>query len=285
MASWFREEIIDSDRLALFLTFLAFIVTFVATRLVTRMIRAGRGPFKDNVSDSGLHIHHAVPGIILLIVGAVMSVGTGSVSPFAEIAAVLVGIGTSLVLDEFALILRLQDVYWAQEGRMSVEMVALAVGATGLALVGVNPFDFSGDAGDTAKIALSAVGLVGHLALVVICVLKGKYPMALFGTFIPGFSWIGAIRLARPTSRWAIRFYRPAKLAKATARAAKHDDRWDPITGRLADLIAGRPSEANPPPAQTPELAAVSTTELDADYAAAWAEWTAVHGFGPVSPV
>jgi len=285
VASWFREEIIDSDRLALFLTFLAFIVTFVATRLITRMIRAGRGPFKDNVSDSGLHIHHAVPGIILLIVGAVMSVGTGSVSPFAEIAAVLVGIGTSLVLDEFALILRLRDVYWAQEGRMSVEMVALAVGATGLALVGVNPFDFSGDAGDTAKIALSAVGLLGHFALVVICVLKGKYPMALFGTFIPGFSWIGAIRLARPTSRWANRFYRPAKLAKATARAAKHDDRWDPITGRLSDLIAGRPSEANPPTAQTAELAAVSTTELDADYAAAWAEGTAVHGFGPVSPV
>ena len=131
MASWFQEEIIESDRLALFLTFLAFIVTFVATRLITRMIRAGRGPFKDNVSGGGLHIHHAVPGIILLVVGAVMSVGTGSVSPFAEIAAVLVGIGTSLVLDEFALILHLQDVYWAREGRLSVEMVTLAVGSHG----------------------------------------------------------------------------------------------------------------------------------------------------------
>ena len=208
VASWFQEEIIESDRLALFLTFLAFIVTFVATRLITRMIRAGRGPFKDNVSGGGLHIHHAVPGIILLVVGAVMSVGTGSVSPFAEVAAVLVGIGTSLVLDEFALILHLQDVYWAQEGRLSVEMVTLAVGATGLALVGVNPFDFSGDAGDSAKIVLTAVGVTGHLALVLVCAFKGKYPMALFGTFIPGFSWIGAIRLARPRSRWAKRFYR-----------------------------------------------------------------------------
>ncbi len=283
MASWFREEIIESDRLALFLTFLAFIVTFVATRLITRMIRAGRGPFKDNVSDSGMHIHHAVPGIILLVVGAVMSVGTGSVSPFAEIAAVLVGIGTSLVLDEFALILHLQDVYWAQEGRLSVEMVTLAVGATGLALVGVNPFDFSGDAGDSAKIVLTAVGVTGHLALVLVCAFKGKYPMALFGTFIPGFSWIGAIRLARPTSRWAKRFYRPAKLAKATERAAKHDDRWDPITGRITDFVAGKPSEPNPPPAPPPVMAVVSTAELDADYAAAWAEWTAIHGVGPVS--
>jgi hypothetical protein len=285
VASWFREEIILSDRLALFLTFLAFITTFLTTRGITRMIRAGRGPFKDNVSEGGLHIHHAVPGLILLVVGAFMSVGTGSVSPFAEIAAVLVGIGTSLVLDEFALILHLQDVYWAQEGRVSVEMVTLAVGATGLALVGVNPFDFSGDAGDTAKIVLSAVGLVGHLALVVGCVLKGKYPTALFGIFIPFVSLIGAVRLARPTSRWAKRFYHPAKLAKATGRAARHDDRWGPITGRIADLIAGSPSEPNPAPPDELVMAGVSTSELDADYAAAWAEWTAVHGIGAVSTI
>jgi hypothetical protein len=285
VASWFREEIILSDRLALFLTFVAFITTFLATRAITRMIRAGRGPFKDNLSAGGLHVHHAVPGLILLVVGAFMSVGTGSVSPFAEIAAVLVGIGTSLVLDEFALILHLQDVYWAQEGRVSVEMITLAVGATGLALVGVNPFDFSGEAGDTAKIALSALGLVCHLALVVVCVLKGKYPTALFGTFIPFVSWIGAWRLARPSSRWARRFYPPQKLAKATARAAKHDDRWGPITGRISDFIAGSVSEPNPPPVQDPTVAAVRTSELDADYAAAWAESTAVRGIGAVPTV
>ena len=285
MASWFREEIIESDRLALFLTFLAFICTFLATRGITRMIRAGRGPFKDNVSEGGLHIHHAVPGLILLVVGAFMSVGTGSVSPFAEIAAVLVGIGTSLVLDEFALILHLEDVYWAKEGRVSVEMVTLAIGATGLALVGVNPFDFSGDAGDTTKIALSAAGLVCHFAFVVGCLLKGKYPTALFGIFIPFVSWIGAVRLARPSSRWAKRFYHPAKLAKATARAARHDDRWGPITGRIADLVAGSPSEPNPPPAPPPVEAVVSTSALDADYAAAWAEWTSVNGIGPVPSV
>ena len=81
------------------------------------MIRAGTGPFRDNVSTSGLHVHHAVPGIILLVTGAFFSVATGSESPWAEIAAVMIGIGTSLVLDEFALILHLSDVYWAEEGR------------------------------------------------------------------------------------------------------------------------------------------------------------------------
>jgi hypothetical protein len=53
-----------------FVCFAAFVVTFVATRDITRMIRAGRGPFHDDVSSSGVHIHHAVPGIILLITGA-----------------------------------------------------------------------------------------------------------------------------------------------------------------------------------------------------------------------
>ena len=52
----------------------------------------------------------------------------------------MVGVGTSLVLDEFALILRLDDVYWAEEGRISVEMVALTIGCLGLVLIGLNPF-------------------------------------------------------------------------------------------------------------------------------------------------
>ncbi len=66
----------------------------------------------------------------------------------------LIGIGTSLVLDEFALILHLQDVYWSDEGRISVEMVSLAVACIGLALVGVSPADFSGDPRTTATIGV-----------------------------------------------------------------------------------------------------------------------------------
>jgi hypothetical protein len=76
------------------------------------MIRAGRGPFRDNVSG-GVHIHHAVPGIISTIVGAFTSVAVDGASPGAEISAVMIGIGASLVLDEFAMILHLQDVYWS----------------------------------------------------------------------------------------------------------------------------------------------------------------------------
>ena len=90
MREWYHRLITERHRLPLLLSFVAFVVTFVVTRLITRLIHAGRGPFKDNVSASGTHIHHAVPGTVLLVVGAFMAVGT-SQRPYLEIAAVLVG--------------------------------------------------------------------------------------------------------------------------------------------------------------------------------------------------
>ena len=117
----------------LLVCFGAFVLTFLVTRTITRMIRAGKGPFHDNVSGSGLHVHHAVPGIILLVTGAFVAVGTsGSGSAWAIVAALLVGVGTSLVLDEFALILHLQDVYWAKDGRTSVDAAIGAIAVGGL---------------------------------------------------------------------------------------------------------------------------------------------------------
>ena len=75
MEAWLEREFIESGRLPLFLCFLAFVLTFLVTRVITRTIRSGRGPFGDNVSPSGLHIHHAVPGVIILVVGAFLAVG------------------------------------------------------------------------------------------------------------------------------------------------------------------------------------------------------------------
>src|SRR5438067_770400 len=107
------------------LCFIAFVLTFAITRTITRLIRAGRGPFHDQVTSSGVHVHHAVPGLILLIVGAFVSIGAPGPGPWPSIAAVTIGIGVSLVLDEFALVLHLTDVYWTQEGRVSVDMIGL----------------------------------------------------------------------------------------------------------------------------------------------------------------
>ncbi|MEE4024915.1 hypothetical protein V1Y59_17655 [Gordonia sp. PKS22-38] len=232
---------VTGSRLPLFLLFLAFVVTFIVTRVITRLIRAGKGPFRDNVRG-GTHIHHAVPGIILTVAGAFASVAAAGASPGAEISAVAIGIGTSLVLDEFALILHLQDVYWSREGQLSVQVVGLTVAGLGMALLGIDPLT-EGDA-DSLRIGPIAfsVPLALHLAFLLACVAKGKYSTAAIGAFIPPVAWIGAVRLARPTSRWARRRYSPAKTARARRRAETFDARYGAWGLDLEDLVAGRPT-------------------------------------------
>ncbi len=242
MTGWWDEHVIDTGRLPLFLCLLAFVITFVVTRLITRSIRAGRGPFGDNVSESGLHIHHAVPGVIILICGAFLAVGAHGQAGWAELAGLLVGVGTSLVLDEFALILRLDDVYWSEEGRVSVEIVTLAAACLGLILIGANPFRFDGSAG-VAGVIGSVVSIATHLTLVLITVMKGKYRTALVGAFMPGLASIAAIRLARPDSRWARRHYDEHKRERARGRADRFDRRWGTTARRAADLVGGRPAD------------------------------------------
>jgi hypothetical protein len=232
----------------LLVLFAAFVLTFLVTRTITRMIRAGKGPFHDNVSSSGVHVHHAVPGIALLVVGAFVAVGTsGSDSAWVIVAALLVGVGTSLVLDEFALILHLQDVYWADEGRISVEMVSLAMGCLGLAVCGLTPFDVEGVQGGIEGAVVLVLAIAIILLLIVVSVMKGKYKLALFGAFIPLCALVAAMRLARPESRWARRHYGPEKLARAQQRTAGYDERFGPATEWVSDFVAGKPSEPDPP--------------------------------------
>jgi hypothetical protein len=114
----------------LFLASLGFLLTFGIVRAITHLIRAGMGPF-HNVSSGGLHIHHLVWGILmLLLVGYLwlIQVGTGeSAAPtwFSRATAIGYGIGAALTLDEFALWLNLQDVYWTGPGRESVDAVVI----------------------------------------------------------------------------------------------------------------------------------------------------------------
>src|ERR1700761_8150339 len=125
MASWWHRDVLAAGKLPLMLCFLAFVVTFALTRTITRMIRDGRGPFRNQVTSTGSHVHHSVPCIVALIIGALTAVGGSGSLGWRSFVALAVGIGTSLVLDEFALILHLQDVYWSGEGQLSVEAVSL----------------------------------------------------------------------------------------------------------------------------------------------------------------
>lgn len=128
----------------LFLASLAFGVTFGLTRAVTHAIRHNLGPF-HNVSAGGTHLHHLVFGILLLLaVGYVSLVEFGGRTTVAAVwirlTAIAFGIGAALTLDEFALWLNLQDVYWEEKGRQSIDAVVvfsslLAAGVLGQPLI------------------------------------------------------------------------------------------------------------------------------------------------------
>jgi hypothetical protein len=250
MVSWWHRDVIAAGKLPLMLCLLAFVLTFAATRGITRMIRDGRGPFRNQVTAGGTHIHHSVPGIILLIIGAFTAIGgPEDALGWRSFAAIAIGIGTSLVLDEFALILHLQDVYWSGEGQLSVEAVSLAAACLGLALAGFSPFGVNDADSLEQSFRLTATGVLvvdGVLALV--CVLKGKYRTALFGLFLPPAAVIGAVRLARPKSFWARHRYHGKRLEHAEQRAADFDKRWAPLQTDWVNFIGGKPSLPNPAP-------------------------------------
>jgi hypothetical protein len=249
MGHWLQRNIIEPGKLPMLLALGAFVLTFVVTRVITRLIRAGKGPF-GNVEAGGVHIHHVVPGVVLTVVGGFGALasreGVGS-----GLFAVVFGVGAGLVLDEFALILHLADVYWTDEGRKSVEAVVLTAALVGLVLAGFVPFgvnDLSADELNDRGTVIASV--VVNFLFSLLALSKGKARTAVFGVIVPVVALVGAVRLARPGSPWARRFYRrrPRTRARAGLRAYRHDRRWAGLSRRLQDWIGGRPDSQPIPP-------------------------------------
>jgi hypothetical protein len=161
---------------------------------------------------------------------------------FELLLCAVFGSGAALILDEFALVFRLQDVYWSEEGRASIDAVIVAVTVGVLVLLHVVPFDqkTSEDGGRWTLMTFVAI----HIALVVVVMLKGKIWLGLVGIFVFFVAFVCAIRLAKPRSPWARRFYPPdgERMRRAKARQERHDERWGAKTKRLVDLIGGAPS-------------------------------------------
>ena len=133
----------DERREKLFLASVGFLLTFGIVRAITHLIRAGVGPF-HNVDTGTLHIHHLVWGIfLLLLVGYAWLVQPGS-TWFSRITSFAYGVGAALTLDEFALWLNLQDVYWARQGRESIDAVVIFAA---LLSVGIWGYPFLGGLG------------------------------------------------------------------------------------------------------------------------------------------
>jgi hypothetical protein len=224
--------------------FIAILVTFLITRTVTRLIRSGSGGGAGlgNFSIGGVHVHHQVFGILIIIGTGIALVSATPQGTALDVAAAIFGVGVSLTLDEFALWLHLEDVYWAEQGRKSVDAIFCVLAITG-ALIGGTDF-LPGQVGTAAwwsSVFVLAVGLL----LSVICLLKGKIPTGLIGIVIGIVALVGAVRLAKPGSWWAVHRYasKPRRAARAADRyGTRYHQRWN----RLRDLVGGAPSQERP---------------------------------------
>lgn len=244
MGHWWYRNIVEPGKFPLLLALLSFVLTFVVTRAVTRLIRAGRGPFR-NVTSGGLHIHHVVPGVVLMVVGGFAAIAGGRHGFGAWVAAVLFGTGVALVLDEFALILHLDDVYWSEAGTKSVEIVMITVALVGLILAGFSPFGVNELGPDEMRnrfVVIRTVAINFLFALVALS--KGKGRLAVIGVVVPLVAVFAAVRLARPNSWWARHLYRkrPKARAKARVRAYRHDLRWAELRRRISYVVGGAPN-------------------------------------------
>jgi len=147
----------EARRERLFVASLAFFVSFGVLRGITYSIHHNAGPFR-NIVIRNVHIHHLVWGVLLLLgVGylwlAQVGLGVGESSRQAStLMAMLYGIGAALTLDEFALWLNLEDVYWTRKGRQSIDAIILF---GSLLLIGVHGWSFLGGLAHEA-------GLVGR---------------------------------------------------------------------------------------------------------------------------
>src|SRR6202030_4751037 len=130
IAELFHEHIPDRPKRRLFLAAIGFFVIFAVARTLAYVNFHQIGPFHD-IYIGGRHIHHLVWGILILLgvgLGWLVEIGSGSESSsiFASrLMSLLYGAGAALTLDEFALWLNLEDVYWARQGRESIDAIVL----------------------------------------------------------------------------------------------------------------------------------------------------------------
>ena len=240
------EGLLGANRAAIAAFTLGLLLTFLFVRLNTRLIRANVSWwFHDIESDGGLHVHHMVIGVVVMVAAGLGLIAWQPQGLGLQLLAFAFGAGVGLTLDEFALILRLQDVYWTTEGRLSVDAVIVAVCVGLLLVLGQAPLGnaFSVEASSIAADVLIALLIAIDVVLAVICLLKGKLWTGFFAVFIPTVGMIGAIRVARPGSPWAHRRYRdkPRKLAKSRRREDRINATVRAWGTAFTDLIAGKP--------------------------------------------
>lgn len=244
VTDFWNDQILAHERQGVFLVLVGFILSFAFIRMSTRLMRSPKVPWWPGsvVSDSGVHLHHLVFGIVTMMIAGTLGFAVHGESPWAEICGFAFGIGAGLTIDEFALWVYLDDVYWAEEGRSSIDATVIAAAAMGLVVVGVNPFDTAHESEGVLAAVVSGALL---FAIVAICFLKGRNLHGIIGFFLSPLALYGACRIGKPDSAWARRRYgerRPKKQAKAERRFHP-GRRTDRFKEAFRDIVGGKPSE------------------------------------------
>jgi hypothetical protein len=226
----FDQEVIRTGFRPAQMTLVAFLITFGCVRAYTYATRVGRGP--GNLSVGGQRIHHMVPGIFLLLASGFVSIAVQPNLPFWLwwLLPTAFGVGAALVLDEYALWLNLRDVYWAEEGRRSIDAVIITAALAAIVALGA-PFwgaviSGADPAGGALIVAYHGLSVISAI----VCLSKGKWIVGVIGFLLWPVGLVGAVRLARPDSFWARRLYDPEKMQRAIERYREDQPREPPVT-------------------------------------------------------
>ncbi len=240
---WVNLE--DHNEQAVFLVLVGFIGSFAFIRMSTRIIRSESVSWwPGNIeSESGLHLHHLVFGIVTMMAAGTLGFVADGRQPFTEICALAFGIGVGLTIDEFALWVHLEDVYWEREGRSSIDATVIVAAMMLLVVIGASPVAI--DSGSTEALVGSILAVILLFGLVVAALLKGRVLHAAIGFFFAPLAIYATCRIGKPQSAWARYLYgqrRPAKQAKAEARFPP-GRRTERFKEAFRDIVGGKPSE------------------------------------------
>ena len=250
--SWLRDIVMAAAAAPLFCLLGAFLVTFLLTRGVTCLVRAKRGIFGD-LTIGAQHLHHMVWGVALVLISGTAEFAFTPGEPWNVVPALIFGAGAALLLDEFALIVYMRDVYWSEEGRRSIDAVIIMAIVVGMLAtpVGIAP----GFLSPTSRPFFIA-SVLAYITAMALSLLKGKLFTAILGLVVPPVLLIGALRLARPASPWArLRYaHNPNKQLRAAARYqpwSAHERRRERVLNAMGGTLPHVVAASAVPPASS----------------------------------
>ncbi|MFO0917173.1 MAG: hypothetical protein U0872_02530 [Planctomycetaceae bacterium] len=147
-------------RLLARLVLLAFVVTFLAARILVLLIMTHRLP-DLYLHLGGTHVHHLNYGIFLLSAVGAYLLFVRPTGGYEEFAAGVYGIGLALTFDEFGMWLHLGGPYWQ---RASFDAVVIIAALLGLIAYAPQMASFSLRHGAAVAVVLSLVAVFTYLS-------------------------------------------------------------------------------------------------------------------------